>query len=439
MTPGHETAVELSPLLGMTESKVRADLRTTRRLQRQFPVVWSWVESGSLDLYRASMLPTAAEKHLTDPAAVAQLAEKMGSWLAEQWTKKLRPRAAQERHDRRYADRSVRVDATGDGMAALYLTSDVMSLRAVEHRLTLIAKAMQTAGEPRTLAQLRADLSVELLLGKLTVGAKDGELERPETSPTGEPLDTVELHEIGAWARPVVNVTVPIQTLMGVSDEPGVLSGGESLPAGPVRAIAEQPDSTWYRMLTDPARECVELSTTSYKPAGPIVRQTVADWLTCFSSTCVRPATECELDHRVPAPKGPTSTENMGPGCKGHHKCKHAPGFGLLKDPGGRFWFKTAAGFSHPVSKAEQPVGEDWGDPAIWEEPVTLAELRDALSWLAQQRKSMESTGRWLQEVDQLWADYRASYPEADDEEIHGWITMTTRPRPSRRPSCAEG
>lgn len=217
--------MELSPLLGMTESKVRADLRTTRRLQRQFPVVWSWVESGSLDLYRASMLPTAAEKHLTDPAAVAQLAEKMGSWLAEQWTKKLRPRAAQERHDRRYADRSVRVDATGDGMAALYLTSDVMSLRAVEHRLTLIAKAMRKAGEPRTLAQLRADLSVELLLGKLTVGAKDGELERPETSPTGEPLDTVELHEIGAWARPVVNVTVPIQTLMGVSDEPGVLSG----------------------------------------------------------------------------------------------------------------------------------------------------------------------------------------------------------------------
>lgn len=262
--------MELSPLLGMTESKVRADLRTTRRLQRQFPVVWSWVESGSLDLYRASMLPTAAEKHLTDPAAVAQLAEKMGSWLAEQWTKKLRPRSAQERHDRRYADRSVSVDATGDGMAALYLTSDVMSLRAVEHRLTLIAKAMRKAGEPRTLAQLRADLSVELLLGKLTVGAKDGELERPETSPTGEPLDTVELHEIGAWARPVVNVTVPIQTLMGVSDEPGVLSGGESLPAGLVRAIAEQPDSTWYRMLTDPARECVELSTTSYKPTGPI-------------------------------------------------------------------------------------------------------------------------------------------------------------------------
>ncbi len=455
MTPGQETAVELSPLLGMTESKVRADLRVTRRLQRQFPAVWRWVESGRLDLYRASMLTTAADKHLTDPAAVAELAERMGAWLDEQWArqqgssdagdpagesrvlavttrqirnrvsylvKKLRPRAAQERHEKRYDERSVTVDSTGDGMGSLYLTSDVASLRAVAHRLTLIAKAMRKAGEPRTLAQLRCDLAVELLLGKLTVGARTTELERPETSPSGDPLDTVEHHEIGAWARPVINVTVPIQTLMELTDEPGVLSGGESLPAGLVRALAAQPGSTWYRMLTDPARQCVELSTTSYKPTGPIIRQTVADWQTCFATTCVRPATECELDHRVPAPEGATSTENLGPGCKGHHKCKHAPGFGLLKDLAGRLWFTTAAGFRHPVSPAEQPVGEDWGDPAIWDEQVSVAELRDALSWLAQQRTSMESTGRWLEEVDQLWADYRASYPDADDEEIHGWI-----------------
>jgi hypothetical protein len=69
--------------------------------------------------------------------------------------------------------------------------------------------------------------------------------------------------EMPAFARPVVNVTVPIQTLMGVSDDPGVLTGGTVLPATLARMIAQKPGSTWHRMLTDEAGHCVEVSTRS--------------------------------------------------------------------------------------------------------------------------------------------------------------------------------
>lgn len=135
-------------------------------------------------------------------------------------------------------------------------------------------------------------------------------------------------------------MTVPIQTLMGLSDEPGVMAGGEVLPAGLTRALAASSESTWYRMLTDPARGCVELSTTSYQPTGPIIRQVVADFGTCYATGCTVPATDCDLDHRVRAPEGSTSTENLGPACRGHHTAKHAPGFGLLAGPDGS-WSTT--------------------------------------------------------------------------------------------------
>jgi hypothetical protein len=72
-------------------------------------------------------------------------------------------------------------------------------------------------------------------------------------------------------------------------------------------------------MLTDPARQCVELSTRSYKPTGPILRQVVAAAGSC------------------------------------NHKAKHAAGFGSTRQPDGRLDFTTRGGLAHPVETVEQP------------------------------------------------------------------------------------
>lgn len=466
LTPVKETAVEVSPLVGMTEFKVKQDLSATRRLQAQFPAVWELVCDGRLDLYRAGMVAEAGRK-LGDPALVAQFAEEITRWLHRRLerqdraapvlsvtsrqlgnrisylVKKLRPRPADDDFAKRFADRSAEVTSTGDGMAELRLTSDVASLRAVDQRLRLIAKAMRKAGDERTLAQLRTDLAVDLLLGRLTVGASTGEFADAAEgrTPGGmDPLSTIDVHALGAFARPVINVTVPIQTLMGLSDEPGIMAGGEVLPGGLVRSLSANKESTWYRMLTDPARQCVELSTTSYKPTGPIVRQLVADFGTCLVTGCVVPAEECDIDHRVRAPEGATSTENLGPACRGHHTSKHAPGFGLLADPDGSLVFKTAGGFRHPVFKVDQPVGDSWGGEEMWEQPVTYAELRDALCFLAHERaRAGDTAARLRAEDEQAWADYRASYPEATDEEIAGWVHDDDAQAPTPPPVLEKG
>ena len=160
-----------------------------------------------------------------------------------------------------------------------------------------------------------------------------------------------------AFARPVINVTVPIQTLMGVSDDPGCLSGGTVVPATLARMIARQPGSTWHRMLTDEAGRCVEVSTRSYSPTHAIWNDVVARWSTCFRAGCDRPATDCQLDHRVPFPAGPTSNRNLQPACERDHRAKHADGFAMEHDGRGRSAWRTRAGFQHLTTDTRQPVG----------------------------------------------------------------------------------
>ncbi|MGH8967377.1 MAG: HNH endonuclease signature motif containing protein, partial [Actinomycetes bacterium] len=212
------------------------------------------------------------------------------------------------------------------------------------------------------------------------------ELEDEETADGGDPADTVRRLPTAAFARPVINVTVPIQTLMGLTDDPGVMSGGETIPATLARRLAQDPDSTWYRMLTDPARKCVELSTKSYRPTKPIWRQVVADHQNCFLPTCNIPATRCEADHKVPYPEGATSTGNLHPGCRRDHKAKHARGFHVV-DQNGSTQLRTAAGFIHTLDPPEQPVAE-WPDLSALDEEPTAEEFLNTLTQIRRERES---------------------------------------------------
>ena len=302
-------------------------------------------------------------------------------------------RAASETFAEAYRKRrvSLRIDEES-GMACLSSILAAHDAMTADHRLTLIAKKRaQAPGEDRTLAQLRADSLLDLIHGRLHVPATTGDLEhhgpcdrtcrvngaeegdeQQGESPgsTGEPTGGREracpLHPLvltadgggplGGYARPVVNVTVPISTLMGFGDDPGVMSGGTAIPADYARHIATQPGSTWYRMLTDDAGSFLALSTESYQPTEPIWRVVVSRDHTCLWPGCRRPAVVVHLDHRVPHPKGATSTVNLGPLCLRHHHVKHADGFGLVRDDDGSYIWTTRHGSTFKTPPAEQPV-----------------------------------------------------------------------------------
>jgi hypothetical protein len=176
--------------------------------------------------------------------------------------------------------------------------------------------------------------------------------ENPEDSEAGWAVWS----QVGAFARPVINVTVSLETLAGFSDDPGVLAGHGPIPAELARQIAARPGSTWYRMLTDARRECAELSVRGYTPSPPIWRQVVADQPQCLVPGCLRPAPACELDHTLAYPQGPTATTNLAPLCRRHHKVKHAMGYKLTTNPDGSHTLHTRHGSTHHIPRTEQPT-----------------------------------------------------------------------------------
>ncbi|HEX4976773.1 MAG TPA: hypothetical protein VFV40_02805, partial [Nocardioides sp.] len=427
--PLTETVVETQPVTGQTPGRIRSEIETVLIVDQHLPWLAEHLDSGRLDLYRAKPVIDAFTDDLGDhPEARRRFAELMQRWFAraaEVSTDLLNKTITQirnhthyvvtkvlagefdDRFKRRHRRRNVHTQATGDGMGSLTIDTDLVSVRLAEHRLDTLAREARAAGDERTLEQLRADLAIDLLTGRAAVG--EGHRE----------------HVAGRWARPVVNVTVPVQTLMGLSDEPGRM-GDQTLPASLVRHVAAQPESTWYRLLTDGSRG-VELSTEAYRPTAAIWREVVARQPTCFAPTCDRPATECELDHAVPYPAGDTSTENLGPACARHHRSKHALGASLRRGADGQLRYTTRAGLTHLVSPAEQPVTEDGRSAEIWaalvETAPTTTELAEALDTIrlhhtrATTTVDMEARHRARTED-----AYRRSYPDATQEDLDRWV-----------------
>lgn len=131
-------------------------------------------------------------------------------------------------------------------------------------------------------------------------------------------------------------------------------------------------------MLTDPAGRMVERSTTSYQPTKPIWRWVVAAWNSCFRPGCDAPATTSEGDHRIPWPAGPTSAENLWPGCRSDHKAKHTQGFSIEQNADGSFTFHTRAGFSHTINEPTHPASTEWPEVDV-EVQHSAVELLQAL------------------------------------------------------------
>lgn len=323
MTAREWTALEVSEAWAVSDNHARHQLNVALFLSEHLPGVWKLCLQGALDRYRATTIADIARLRLDDPADWARLAERLAPFLSRHLrsyddlgvalvtctvtqlrnklnyeTRVLRP--ADDEFAKQLSDRAVRAHEFEDGMAQLSVTSSVDQVRLARHRLHLTAKELRSRGDERTIEQLMADVALDLIIGR----APDLPVPR--------------------YARPIVNVTVSLETIAGLRDDPGQLSGGAVIPADLARAIATSEGATWHRLLTDPIGGPVALSTKSYQPTDTIWRYVVATGPTCSHAGCDRPAVECELDHVVPWPLGPTSTDNLEPLCKRHHKAKHA-------------------------------------------------------------------------------------------------------------------
>jgi hypothetical protein len=304
-------------------TEIRAALRLTRRaaetetdlavtVRRRLPRVWNALLRGSIDRPRAVVIAHGTA-HLDEEAArrvvdaiigdapgltTGQLAARLRRLCAE-----TDPDAATERYAAAVEQRRITLEASPEGTAHLYgLDLPPHQALAAVNRVNDLAMELNRAGDSRSIDQLRADVLLDLLTGRHN-GARGG----------------------------VVELRVDLTTLAGLSDTPGDLTGYGPVVADIARQVtAAQTDGEWRFTITHPDTGLpLHDGTTRRRPTATQRRSVQARDRHCIFPGCRIPATQCDLDHRIPwAQHHHTATHRLGTLCRhDHHTSRHHLGW----------------------------------------------------------------------------------------------------------------
>lgn len=228
---------------------------------------------------------------------------------------KAHPETIEARRVRAAADRTITFTPARDGMAWLSLYLEAPKALAIHNWVTETAISLQGPEENRTLTQLRADVASDFLLE------------------TGQ-------SQVTGGIRPTVMVTVPVLTLLGLSEEPACLDGYGPIDAETARELAGHAPS-FTRLLTHPETGAV----LSVGKKHYTVPTDMRKWLrvrdgTCRFPGCNRNAKYSDVDHTTAwEHDGETRTDNLSHLCPKHHKLKHETGWAVSQaDEGILIW-----------------------------------------------------------------------------------------------------
>jgi hypothetical protein len=129
-------------------------------------------------------------------------------------------------------------------------------------------------------------------------------------------------------------VTVPVMTLLGVGEEPGILAGHGPIAPDVARRLAAHAPS-FFRLLTHPVTGAIlDLDRTTYRVPADLKRRVRIRDGQCTFIGCGRRAEDCDLDHTVAwaADRGPTADTNLAALCRNHHRLKHNSRWQMTQD-----------------------------------------------------------------------------------------------------------
>ncbi|WP_435748107.1 DUF222 domain-containing protein [Microbacterium sp. PMB16] len=348
-------AAEMAAALRVSDRTVQARMADAVWRVERFPLVWAAQGAGRISAAHARAICEAAE-HLDDAADRDAYSAEMVAFAETESPNRVsrRGRRVAERYqsrsiDKRHKDarktRSVWVKDVGDGMTQLGLLGPSALVHGAFERLTQMAKSVQeqepmqeqesvqeqsvgeadAAAEPdaRTIAQLRADLALDLLLA----GAPTA-----HDTPDG----------LLAAMRGSVSVTVPVTTLVGRGTTPAELNGRTPIDPDTAKMLAGAA-SGWDRILTHPITGAL-LAVDRYRPGADLKRYLRARDQRCRFPTCGYLATDSDIDHTHDAAHGgPTESANLGHLCRRHHTLKHhTPWHVEQLEPGVYAWTSPA-------------------------------------------------------------------------------------------------
>jgi hypothetical protein len=304
---------DLATRLLLSEVTVRAQGHQADTLMLRMPRLWAAFREGDVSSANA-IVATEIVLTLEQPeqweafeAAVLVAAQNLPPARfrnrARAARERVTPEQLAERHRRAADERRVWMESGLDGMA--WLTAYLPADRALLAMTNIECAAESLFGQPdetRTLAQLKADVASDLLGGIL--GAESGP------------------------ASLTVSVTVPVLTLLGLSEDPGSLEGYGPIDADTARELARHAPS-FTRILTHPITGTIlDYDRGTYRVPADLARRVQDRDKCCTFTGCGRLAKNCDIDHTVAwEDGGTTSLSNLALLCRNHHRLKHKTGW----------------------------------------------------------------------------------------------------------------
>ena len=162
--------------LVMSRSYAQGQVFLAKDLMERLPVVFAALREGRIDRVRAEVFSDALAQ--LDDVTARQIAEREIGLAANRIPGQLRrrlyrqvikanPGLARERYDKTVTDRRVFLQPYTDGTAQLSaINLPPAAAAAAFNRVDRIARAAKSSGDVRTLPQLRADATLDLLSGR---------------------------------------------------------------------------------------------------------------------------------------------------------------------------------------------------------------------------------------------------------------------------------
>ena len=167
----------------------------------------------------------------------------------------------------------------------------------------------------------------------------------------------------GGQLRPLpvtVGVVVSVQSLLGVTNTPGqLMDRTASVPADVIRDLAGQPGTLFYRLLTDPQGNLLDVTEMGRFPSRRLGAAVKFRDGVCANPGCTVPAVRCDLDHLIPVPAGPTTAGNLSAECRHEHRAKTHGGHRCERTGPHTTQWTTPTGHVYTSNDEPLPV-ENW-------------------------------------------------------------------------------
>lgn len=284
------------------------------------------------------------------------------------------PQLARKRDQRALDKRDSTSRVQDDGTGQVRTTGAVERVVAAHTRIDGIARAAKRCGDdPRTLAQLRSDVALDLLqfgtipptveedvgvtddahttddVGKPSEQGADAAARQSDHGRSTTARPSVRYRDLGELPPAHVDIVVSLETLLGLSNGIGDLPGLSSISAARARQAALTAGSVWRRLVADPLDgHLIEKSSHAYRPTAAVREHTRARDGVCRFPGCQRPAMRTQSDHVIPwTPDGQeplTGTWNIESLCEFHHDAKTRALWVALMSPDGEVRWTSPTG-----------------------------------------------------------------------------------------------